>query len=145
MFGENLVHYKKLQKDFFYFYFFSSFTFQMLSWKSYPHPRGLQPALFPNPPTPAFWPWHSPVLGHIIFTRPRATPPSDDRLGHLLLYMQLEKQALGVPVSSYRCSSNRVTGPFSSLGTFSRYSIGDPVFHLIDDCEHPLLYLQGIA
>jgi hypothetical protein len=29
------------------------------------------------------------------------------------------------------------------LGTFSSFSIGYPVFHLIDDCEHPLLYLPG--
>jgi hypothetical protein len=33
--------------------------------------------------------------------------------------------------------------PFSSLGTFSSSFIGDPVFHTIDDCEHPLLYLPG--
>jgi hypothetical protein len=24
------------------------------------------PALIPNPPTPASWSWHSPVLGHMI-------------------------------------------------------------------------------
>jgi hypothetical protein len=36
------------------------------------------PALLSNPPTLASWPWHSPVLGHIIFARPRASPPSDD-------------------------------------------------------------------
>jgi hypothetical protein len=29
------------------------------------------------------------------------------------------------------------------LGTFSSFSIGGPVFHPIDDCEHPLLYLPG--
>ena len=29
------------------------------------------------------------------------------------------------------------------MGAFSSFSIGDPVFHLIDDCEHPLLYLPG--
>jgi hypothetical protein len=29
----------------------------------------------------------------------------------------------------------------SSLGTFSSSFIGVPVFHPIDDCEHPLLYL----
>jgi hypothetical protein len=31
------------------------------------------------------------------------------------------------------------------LLTFSSYSIGGPVFHPIDDCEHPLLYLPGTA
>ena len=44
-------------------------------------------------------------------------------------------------------SSYRATDPFSSLGTFSSSFIGDHVFHPIDDCEHPLLYLPdtGIA
>ena len=57
--------------------------------------------------------------------------------------MQLETRALGVLVSSYCCSTYRVADPFISLGTFSSSSIGGPVFHLIDDCEHPLLYLPG--
>jgi hypothetical protein len=29
------------------------------------------PALLPYSPTPAFWPWHPPVLGHIKFAIPR--------------------------------------------------------------------------
>jgi hypothetical protein len=33
--------------------------------------------------------------------------------------------------------------PFSSLGTFSGFFIGDLVLHPMDDCEHPLLYLPG--
>jgi hypothetical protein len=57
--------------------------------------------------------------------------------------MQLQTRALGVLISSYCCSTYRVGDPFSSLGTFSSSSIGGPVFHLIDDCEHPLLYLPG--
>jgi hypothetical protein len=40
-------------------------------------PYTLSLALLPNPPTPASWPWHSPVLGHMIFARPRASPPID--------------------------------------------------------------------
>jgi hypothetical protein len=43
------------------------------------------PTLLPYPPTPASWPWHSPVLGHIKFARPRGlssqwwlTRPSSD-------------------------------------------------------------------
>jgi hypothetical protein len=57
--------------------------------------------------------------------------------------MHLEKRALGVLVSSYCCFTYRVADPFSSLGTFSRSSFVDPVFHPIDDFEHPLLYLPG--
>jgi hypothetical protein len=59
--------------------------------------------------------------------------------------MQLEIRALGVLASSYCCSTYRVADPFSFLGTFSSSSIGLPVFHPIDDCEHPLLYLPGIG
>jgi hypothetical protein len=61
--------------------------------------------------------------------------------------MQPETRALGVLVSSYCGSTYRVADPFSSLGAFSSSFIGDPVFHPIDGCEHPLLYLPdtGIA
>jgi hypothetical protein len=49
-------------------------------------------------------------------------------------------------VSSYCCSSYRDADPFSSLGAFSSSYIGGPVFHPIDDCEHPLLMPgSGIA
>ena len=41
-------------------------------------PYTLPPALLPNPPTPASWPWHSSVLGHRNFTGPRTSPPIDD-------------------------------------------------------------------
>jgi hypothetical protein len=57
--------------------------------------------------------------------------------------MHLETQALGVLVSSYCCSTYRVADTSSSLGAFSGFSIEDPVFHLIDGSEHPLLYLPG--
>ena len=68
---------------------------------------------------------------------------TDGRLGHLLIHMQLESGALGVLVTSYCCSTYRVADPFSSLGTFSSFSIGGPVIHPIADCEHPLLCLLG--
>jgi hypothetical protein len=57
--------------------------------------------------------------------------------------MQLETRALGVLVSSYYCCSYTVADPFSSLDAFSSFSIGGRMFHFIDDCEHPLLYLPG--
>jgi hypothetical protein len=114
------------------------FTFQMLSQKSpipYPQPWS------PTHPFPPAWPWHSPVLEHIKFARPRGlssqwwpTRPSSATYA-------ARDTALGVLVSSYCCSTYRVADPFSYLGTFSSSSIGAPVFHPIDDCEHPLLYL----
>ena len=72
-----------------------------------------------------------------------ASLPSDGRLGHLLLHMQLEIGALGALVSSYCCSTYRVADHFSSLGVLSSFSVGGPMFRPIDDCEHPLPYLSG--
>jgi hypothetical protein len=125
-------------------FFFLLDFFLHTQFKCYPKsPLNPLTALLSNPPTPTSWPWYSPVLGHIIFTRPRASPPIDSRLGHLLLHMQLETGAQGLLVSSYCCSSYGVTDSFSSLGTFSSSSIEGHVFHPIDHCEHPLLYLPG--
>jgi hypothetical protein len=97
----------------------------------------------PYPPTPTFWPWHSPVLGHIKFACPMGlsfqwwpTRPSFDT------YAARVKSSW-VLVSSYCCSTYRVADPFSSLGTFSSSSIEGPVIHPIADCEHPLLCLLG--
>ena len=50
-------------------------------------PYSFSPPLLP---TPASWPWHSPILEHRTFTGPRTSPPIDDQLGHPLLHMQLE-------------------------------------------------------
>jgi hypothetical protein len=90
----------------------------------------------PGPGISLYW-------GHIIFARPRASPPNDCQLGQLLLHIQLETQVQGILVSSYCCSSYRLTDTFSSLGTFSNSSIGYPVFHPIEYCEHPLMCLPG--
>jgi hypothetical protein len=49
---------------FYFYYVFSSFIFPMLSQKSPIHPP------LPYPSTPTFWPWRSPVLGHIKFASP---------------------------------------------------------------------------
>jgi hypothetical protein len=72
-----------------------------------------------------------------------ASLPSDGQLGHPLLHMQLETRALGVLITSYCCSTYRIADPISSLGTFSSSCNGVPVFHPIDECEHPLQYLPG--
>jgi hypothetical protein len=102
---------------FFLTIFFRYFLY--LHVKCYPESPLYPPlSLLPNPPTPASRPWHSPVLGHIIFARPRDSPPSDGRLGHLLLHMQLETRAQGVLFSSYCCSSYRVTRLLQLLGYF---------------------------
>ena len=94
---------------------------------------------FPTYPLPLLGPGVSPVLGQ----EQGVSLPNDARLGHLLLHMQLETWPLGVLVSSYCCSTSRVAELFCSLSTFSSSSIGGPVFHPIDDCEHPLLLLSG--
>jgi hypothetical protein len=84
----------------------------------------------------------------MIFVRWRASPPIYAWLGHPLLHMQLETQFGGrvvVLVSSYCWSSYRVADPFSSLGTFSSSFFRSPVFHPLDDYEHPLVYLPDIG
>jgi hypothetical protein len=70
------------------------------------------PCPAPQPTTPASWPRHCPVLGHMIFARPRASPPIYGQLGHPLLHIQLETKLLGVLVSSYCCSFYRVADPY---------------------------------
>jgi hypothetical protein len=78
------------------FFFFFIRYFLHLHFKCYPKsPLYLPPALHPNLLTPTSWSWHSPVLEHLKFTRPRASPPIDDLLGHPLLHIQLETQAQG--------------------------------------------------
>jgi hypothetical protein len=52
--------------------------FLHLHFKCYPEiPLYTPTAWLPNPHMPTFWPWHSPVLEHIIFARTRASPPND--------------------------------------------------------------------
>jgi hypothetical protein len=121
-------------------------------------PYPLSPPLALNPPTLTSWPWHSPIMRHRTFTRPRASPPIDGQLVHLLLHMQLEpwvppcvffgwwfspRELWGVLISSYCCSSYRAANPFSSLGPFSSSFTEDPVLRPMDDYVHPLLYLPG--
>jgi hypothetical protein len=75
-----------------YFSFFVRY-FLHLHFKYHPEsPLYPTPALLPNP---SFWPWHSPVLGHIIFARPWATLPNDGQVGHHLLHIQLETKLWG--------------------------------------------------
>jgi hypothetical protein len=74
----------------FSFFLFLIRYFLHLHFKCYPEsPLYPPPTLLPNPPTPTSWLWHFPVLGHIIFARPRVSPPTDGLRGHSLLHMQL--------------------------------------------------------
>jgi hypothetical protein len=85
---------------FLFYWIFSLFAFQMFSpflvsppKIILPYPLPPIPSLFPlltNPPTPAFWPWYFPTLGHRDFIGQKASPPTDDQLGHPFLCMQLE-------------------------------------------------------
>jgi hypothetical protein len=113
-----------------YFFIFIRY-FPHLYFQCYPKvPHTLPPPL-PYPPTPTFWPWCSPILGHIKLASPMdlsfqwwPTRQSFDT------YAARVKSS-GVLVSSYCCSTYRVADLFSNLGTFSSSSIGGPVIHLI--------------
>jgi hypothetical protein len=53
------------------FFFFIIYVLY-LHFECYPESSPCPPlALLPYPLTPTSWPWHSPVLGHIKFARPR--------------------------------------------------------------------------
>jgi hypothetical protein len=98
---------------------------------------------------------HFPILEYRAFTGPRVSLPIDDLLGHPMLHIQLESQVspcvfLDLWYSPKElcgywswCSSYGASEPFSSLGTFYTFFIGDLVLHPMDDYEHPLLYLPG--
>jgi hypothetical protein len=70
--------------------YFPHLHFQCYS-KSTPYP--LPP--LPYPPTPPFWPWHSPVLGHIKFARPTGLSFQWWPTRASLIHMQLETWAPG--------------------------------------------------
>jgi hypothetical protein len=66
--GENTVITVSLGSVFLLFFFIRYFLH--LHFKCYrQRPLYPPPSLFPNPPTPASQPWHSPVLGHMIFIK----------------------------------------------------------------------------
>jgi hypothetical protein len=75
--------------SFFYFkeiFFNRYFLYIHLNFKCYPKSflyGPPSPVLLPYPSTPASWPWHSPVLGHINLQNQGASLPNDGRLGHL--------------------------------------------------------------
>jgi len=54
----------------FFFSFFFITYFPQLHFQCYPKSPPYPPPPIPYPPIPIFWPWHSPVLGHIKFACP---------------------------------------------------------------------------
>ena len=138
------VHTSLCHISFHFAYSFFIRYFPHLHFQCYPKgPPYPPPPPIPYPPTPPFWPWRSPVLGHIKFACQMGlsfqwwpTRPSFDT------YAAKDKSS-GVLVSSYCCSTYRVAVPFSSLGNFSSSSIRGRVTHPIADCDHPLLCLLG--
>jgi hypothetical protein len=116
----------KPTQSFFLIYFLLG-IFLVYIFNAIPKVPHTHPPPTPYPPTPPFWPWGSPVLGHMKFASPMGlslqwwpTRPSFDT------YAARDKSS-GVLVSSYCCSTYRVAVPFSSLGTFSSSSIGGRV------------------
>jgi hypothetical protein len=111
--------------------------------------------LLTNTTTPNSWLWHSPTMEHSFFTGLRTSPTMDDRLGHPLLYMQLEPwvppcklfgwciMSWELWVSSYCCSSHGAANPLCSLGPFSSCFIGDLVLSPMVGCKHQPLHLSG--
>ena len=107
----------------------------------------------PQPNHSHSWSQNSPILGHKALTRPRASPPIDDQVGHPLLHIQLEPQVLPCDFFDWQYSSKELWGywlihidiplwgvsPLQLTGYLSGTFIGDLVLCLIYD--HPRLYL----
>ena len=77
------------------YFLYLHFKCYSLSW--FPLQIAPIPSPFPlltNPSTATSLSWHSPTLGYQAFSGIRASPPTDNRLGHLLLHMQLEPWVL---------------------------------------------------
>jgi hypothetical protein len=55
---------------FFFFLFLLLGIFLVYIFNAIPKVPHTHPPPVPYPPTPPFWPWHSPVLGHIKFASP---------------------------------------------------------------------------
>ena len=113
-------------------------------------------ALLPNPPTPASWSWHSPVLWHRTFSRPRTFPRIDDQLGHPLLHTQLETRVPPCAFFDWQISPRELWGywlvppqgaanHFSSLGTFSSSFIEDPVLSPMENVSIHFCICQALA
>jgi hypothetical protein len=73
---------------YFLYLHFKCYPFSWFPLRKVPHPFPLP--LITNWPTPAAWPWHSPTLGHRVFTGLRASLHIDEQLSHSLLHIQLE-------------------------------------------------------
>jgi hypothetical protein len=109
-------------------FFFPIFIryFLHLHFKCYTKSPPYPPPHSPIHPVPLLGPGVSLYWGIYSLQDQGASLPNDGWLGHLLIHMQPETWALGVLISSYCCSTYRVTDPFSSLGTFSNSSIAGP-------------------
>jgi hypothetical protein len=90
-----LLALRTLRKAMFFFFLIFFITyFPQLHFQCYLKSPPYPPPNFPTHPFPFFWPWRSPVLGHIKFACPMGLS-SDGRLGHLLIHMHLESRAPG--------------------------------------------------
>jgi hypothetical protein len=93
---------KLVNKDIFFYFFFKLGIFLVYIFNAIPKVPHTHPPM-PYPPTAPFWPWRSPVLGHIKFASPMGlslqwwpTRPSFDT------YAAKDKSSR-VLVSSYCC------------------------------------------
>jgi hypothetical protein len=108
--------------------------------------------LFFHPPTPTFWPWHSPTLRHQTRSGPRASPSTDVQQGHIcgwspgFFHLYYLVQSPGSPrglAGWHCCSIYGAANPLRFFTPFSDSTIRDPVLNPMVGCNHPPLYLSG--
>jgi hypothetical protein len=77
-------------QSFFFKDIFFIYISNVIPFPSFPSENPLSPPPVPQPTHSHSWPWYSPILGHRTFSGARASPPTDDWLGHPQLHMQQE-------------------------------------------------------
>jgi hypothetical protein len=68
------------------------------------------PSPLPYPPTPTFWPWHFPVLGHIKFASPMSRPLLSSHFILILLQISRLPRTSHCPDSLPRSTCNVYEG-----------------------------------
>jgi hypothetical protein len=77
----NLILSEECIQNVFYLDIFFIYISNVIPFPGFPsekHPAPPPHPLLTNPPTPAFWPWHFPLLGHRDFIGQRVSPPIDN-------------------------------------------------------------------
>ena len=122
-----------LQSDYFFFNFSLDIFFIYISNAIPKVPYTLPAPLLPYPPTPTSWPWHSPVLGHIKFARPRGlssqwwpTRPASD-----ILNQQSRTEWIKDDSQVFNLSIQRAENWFMQIGGMRGWTLSGRIVEIL--------------